>query len=86
MERFVEGADMQSNAKKLSDQEPPEEDVNQQPFYTTLNPRFKEIIQAMAYYERISQREVVEQALDGYYGDDQQKLQKALKVYRKQDK
>lgn len=84
MEQFVEGADMQSNVSDSSDSTSSEEEEVQQPFYTTLQPRFKEMIQAVAYYERISQREVVERALESYYQDNQQQLQNALDVYRKQ--
>lgn len=88
VEQFADGADMRSN-NQTSDQESSNKEgggkeASQQAFYTTLQPQFKEIIQAIAYYERISQREVVEQALDVYYKDKQQKLKQALEVYRKQ--
>lgn len=84
IEQFAERADVRSNTTNATNRDSSEENPTQQPFYTTLHPRFKEIIQAMAYYERISQREVVEQALKDYYGNNQQKLQKALEVYRQQ--
>ncbi|SMO94372.1 hypothetical protein [Fodinibius sediminis] len=82
VDQFAEGADVSTNTENTKSQEAPEEEHTQQPFYTTLQPQFKEIIQAAAYYERISQREVVEQALESYYSDKQQKLQKALEAYR----
>ncbi|HLR00003.1 MAG TPA: hypothetical protein VK102_06465 [Sphingobacterium sp.] len=83
VDEFVGGADVSTNTENTQSQEAPEEDRNQQPFYTTLQPEFKEIIQAAAYYERVSQREVVEQALQSYYSDREQELQDALEAYRK---
>jgi arylsulfatase A-like enzyme len=80
IEQFANGADVSTNVPK--NQKTSQKESSQQPFYTTLQPQFKEIIQAAAYYERISQREVVEQALKVYYSDKQQKLQEALDAYR----
>src|SRR5699024_1292903 len=82
VDQFAEGADVSTNTENTQSQEAPKEDHTQQPFYTTLQPQFKEIIQAAAYYERISQREVVEQALQSHYSDKQTELQEALEAYR----
>lgn len=82
VDQFAEGADVSTNTENMESQEAPKEEPTQQPFYTTLQPQFKEIIQAAAYYERISQREVVEQALESFYSDKQQQLKEALESYR----
>jgi Leu/Phe-tRNA-protein transferase len=79
IDNFAEGADVHTNVKTSKKQK---KEQTQQPFYTTLQPQFKELIQAVAYYERISQREVVEQALSTYYFDRTQKLREAIEAYR----
>lgn len=81
-EEFAKGADMSTNTKS---QEPQEKKQTKEPFYTTLQPRYKEIIQAEAYHDRISQREVVERALKAYYSGREEKLEESLKLYREQE-
>jgi hypothetical protein len=83
-DEFAEGADVSTNTENVSQEA--EKEQTQEPFYTTLQPQFKEMIQAVAYYDRISQREVVEQALGAYYSDKEGELQKALDAYREKEK
>lgn len=78
---FAEMADMCTSVETTKAQEASKKEQTQQPFYTTLQPQFKEIIQAVAYYERISQREVVERAISAYYLSRPEKLNKAMEAY-----
>lgn len=77
---FAEGADVSTNTENVSQQK--EEKQTQEPFYTTLQPQYKKLIQAVAYYDRISQREVVERALSGHYSEEH--LDKAITAYENQ--
>jgi hypothetical protein len=78
IDNFAEGADVHTNVNTSKKQK---KEQTQQPFYTTLQPQFKELIQAVAYYERISQREVVERAISAYYLSRPEKLNKAMEAY-----
>src|SRR5699024_11641082 len=60
VDQFAEGADVSTNTENTKSQEAPEEEHTQQPFYTTLQPQFKAIIQAAAYYERRSEEHTSE--------------------------
>lgn len=80
IDNFVEGADVSTNTENVVQEE--EEKQTQEPFYTTLQPRYKKIIQSVAYYDRISQREVVEKALDGHYSEEH--LDQAINAYENQ--
>ena len=81
IDNFAEGADVSTNTENVG-QEEKEEKQTQEPFYTTLQPRYKKIIQAVAYYDRISQREVVEQALSGHFNEEH--LDQAIEAYENQ--
>ena len=81
IDNFAEGADVSTNTENVS-QEEKEEKKTQEPFYTTLQPKYKEFIQALAYYDRISQREVVERALSGHYSEEH--LDEAVTAYKNQ--
>lgn len=77
---FAEGADVSTNTENVSQEK--EEKQTQEPFYTTLQPQYKKLIQAVAYYDRISQREVVERALSGHYSEEH--LDEAITAYENQ--
>jgi hypothetical protein len=81
IEAFAGGADVKANDD--SEKRPAATKTKMQGFYTTLHPEYKERIQALAYFLRISQREVIEKALDQAYPSTAQQSKEAKEQYRK---
>lgn len=77
---FAGGADVRANQE--SKKRPEKKSQKKEGFYTTLHPAYKEQIQALAFYLRISQREVVEQALKKSFPPNSDTVQEALSKYR----
>ncbi|MCC5942438.1 MAG: hypothetical protein JJU37_12935 [Balneolaceae bacterium] len=81
IEAFAGGADVKANEE--SEKRPVESKTKKEGFYTTLDPEYKERIQALAYFLRLSQREVIEKALDQKYPLSSSEVKDAKKQYRK---
>lgn len=84
IDSFVSGADVQSNSASKKREPTPPKKEKMEGFYTNLQPSYKEQIQALAYYLRISQREVVERALADSFPAKSETVQNALEAFRNQ--
>jgi hypothetical protein len=86
IDSFVSGADVKANSdSSRREAAPKKKSGKKEGFYTTLQSEHKERIQALAYYLRISQREVIERALKESFPEKSDTVQKALEEYRAQD-
>jgi|GEM_PF-3262444 len=72
-----------SNTSNTSNSSNTSQRGNLYPFSVRLNPQYLEIIKAVAWWERISQRELIEKALRQYLGDniDSEELDNILTKY-----
>ena len=81
IDAFAGGADVKANND--SEKRPAAVKTRKEGFYTTLHSEYKERIQALAYFLRISQREVIETALDQTYPSTTKEVKEAKEKYLK---
>src|SRR5699024_7782060 len=80
-QKFVDESDVGTNAEKFETEAEKEEKETVEHYTTTLYPSYIEKIKALAYDKRCSQREVIEDFIDGE-GYSQEEIRGALKIYR----
>lgn len=56
---------------------------NMDRFTSAMTPAIKEAIQAIAWYDRVSQREIVEEAIQKVFPIESERVKTAIKEYRK---
>lgn len=84
IDEFAQGASIHMNPKKIKEAEAGSEKLDS--FFTKLQPSAKELIQAVSYHDRISQREVIEQALSLLLESNPERAKKAVKAFRNDKK
>lgn len=74
-------------ARATSKQKKPrrKKEVKLDRFTTAMHPDIKEAIQAIAWYDRVSQREVIEKAIQQVFPLDSDRVTKAIKEFKKQN-
>jgi hypothetical protein len=80
-DKIAEGADVHTTQKEVSQPVDTDEDSQKlEPSTVSLYAEYKTFIRAIAYQERITQREVIERAINDFYSSGQ-KLQEVAQKF-----
>jgi hypothetical protein len=82
-DRIAEGADVTTNEAVPQKDTESSESQTLEPYTVSLYSEYKTFIRAISYQERITQREVIEQAVNNFYDDSQRLREVARKFKRK---
>lgn len=78
---FISGGSSESSGKEKSSRGRPKKENTLTTYTTRMDDEFLEKLRAFAHYKRVSQREVLEKALEEFFDGREKELKEALKLW-----